>query len=186
MAALVVNLFPTIEVEVGGSVVWRRVGGRGVSRRRWGLDRDETGRGVDENTGRHLLTGLGSAFLCPPRDRPFLPRDSRAPQTDDAPACPGGWTIGRCELCEFSEHRMHRGRAYCASPRLCGLEVHSTRTRQRHGPFFPFQAPCPSASASAFASVRQQTRVPPASPRLNTAFSYFCSYFFSDMRILEM
>ena len=115
-----------------------------------GLDRDETGRGVDENPERHLLTGLGSAFLCPPSGRPFLPRHLRAPQTDDAPACPGGWTSGRCE---FSEHRIHRKGPYCARTRLCGLEEHSTRTRQKHGLFFPFQAPCPDPPSASVLSL---------------------------------
>lgn len=36
----------------------------------------------------------------------------------------------------------HRYWPYCASTRLRGIQVHSTRTRQRHGLFFPFQAPC--------------------------------------------
>lgn len=41
-----------------------------------------------------------------------------------------------------------------------------------------------SCKCSCFCTCRQQTRFPPASPGRITAFSCFCSSFFSDMRIL--
>lgn len=74
----------------------------------------------------------------------------------------------------------HRYWPYYASTRLCGIEVGCIPRGRGRGRGFSFLSKRPagstlalSASALAFASGRQQTRFPPASPRPITAFSCF-------------
>lgn len=108
-----------------------------VYRRRWSLT--ETGRGVDENldgTREYLpvsAKGAGRSYLDT--------REAIKPMTP-----PLAWReagpLASANSASTKYTEGHRYWPYCASTRLRGIQVHSTRTRQRHGLFFPFQAPC--------------------------------------------
>lgn len=136
MTALVMCLFPSSRMS--GRISGARAGGRGVSQ---AVDWTETGRkpwAVSLDGPRECLpvSVKGAGRSC------LETREAIKPMT---PRLPGGrldhWQV-QTQQARNTPRAVGTGHTVRVPVRFRGIEVHSTRTRQRHGLFFPFQAPC--------------------------------------------
>lgn len=148
MTALVVCLFPPSRMS--GRISSARAGGRGVSQ---AVDWTETGRkpwAVSPDGPREYLPvsvkGAG---------RPFLPRDSRGHQTDDAPLAwreAGPLARSNSASTKYTEGRRYW--PYCASTRPFSRNRGAFHEDEAEAwAFLSFPSALPCASALAFAHV---------------------------------